>query len=512
MGKSLLRSTALVSAMTSLSRILGFMRDMLVAQLFGATPAIDAFYVAFRVPNFMRGLFAEGAFAQAFVPVLSEYRRLRSVDETRLFIQHMQGSLLLALSLVMVVVLLFTPAITSLFAPGFIQDPQRFALTTEMLRITFPYLMLISLTAFYGSVLNTYGMFGVASFTPVLLNVIMIAAALWLAPYFNVSVMALAWGVLIAGICQFIFQLPFMYLKGLLFWPRFLWRDEGVKRVMKLLVPALFGVSVAQISLLIDTLFASFLPTGSITWLYYANRLAYFPLGIFGVALATVILPHLSRRYAEKSSEEFSKAMDWALRCILVIAIPSAVGLYTLAIPLFITLFQYGHFHLKDALMSGYALQAYALGLPAFMLVKVLASGFYSRQNIKTPVRIAVLALVVNMLLNFALIGPLKHVGLALASTLSSTLNAGLLFIYLIISGAFARQRGWVIYLMRLLGAGAVVCGLMLWLSPAATVWNLWSWQHRVTQLLFLLLLAVVAYFACLAASGLRVKDFRLAN
>lgn len=510
MSKSLFRSTAMVSGMTAISRVLGFLRDMLVAQLFGAIPAIDAFYVAFRIPNFMRGLFAEGAFAQAFVPVLSEYRQLRQEQEVHEFIRRVQGALLVSLCLITGLAMLFTPGLTTLFAPGYVHDPYRFELATHMLRITFPYLLLISLTAFCGAVLNSYGLFGAASFTPVLLNLSMICAALWLAPHFTQPVEALAWGVLAAGITQFLFQLPFLRLRGLLFWPSFVWRDEGVRKVVKLLVPALFGVSVAQISLLIDTLFASFLPAGSITWLYYSDRLIYFPLGIFGVALATVVLPHLSRKHADRSLAEFSIAMDWALRCVLVIAIPAAIGLYLLAEPLFTALFQYGKFHAHDVMMASWSLKMYAFGLPAFMLVKVLASGFYSRQDIKTPVRIAVIALAVNMALNFALIWHLRHAGLALATALSSSLNAFLLCWYLIARGAYRLQPGWGIYLLRLLIAGGVVCGLMLWLSPDVFIWLAWPWQQRVLHLAFLLTVAVASYLLCLRISGLRLRHFRV--
>lgn len=509
MSKSLFRSATLVSGMTAISRILGFLRDMLVAQLFGATPAIDAFYVAFRIPNFMRGLFAEGAFAQAFVPVLSEYRQLNSPEEVHQFIRRMSGSLLLALLVVTALAMIFTPTLTTVFAPGFTQDPHRFALAVHMLRITFPYLLLISLTAFCGAILNSYGLFGVPSFTPVLLNAVMIIAALWITPHFDPPVVGLAWGVLIAGISQFLFQLPFLQLRKLLFWPSLVWRDPGVRKVLTLLVPALFGVSVAQISLLVDTLFASFLPTGSITWLYYSDRLTYFPLGIFGVALATVILPHLSRKHADRSVEDFSLALDWALRCVLVIAIPAAIGLYMLAVPLFASLFQYGKFHAHDVLMASWSLQAYAFGLPAFMLVKVLASGFYSRQDIKTPVRIAVVALLANMVLNFTLIWSLKHAGLALATSLSSSINAGLLCWYLLSRGSYQAQKGWVLYLFRLLLAGAVLCALLYWLNPPADVWFSWSWRQRLPHLLELLAVAIVSYIVCLGLMGLRLRDFR---
>ncbi len=509
MQKSLFRSTTIVSGTTSISRILGFLRDMLIAHIFGATPAIDAFYVAFRIPNFMRGLFAEGGFAQAFVPVLSEYRQTRSFDEVRLFIARMQGSLGLALLLIVTLALIFTPLITTVFAPGYTQDPHRFELATHMLRITFPYLMLISLTAFYGSILNTYGLFGIPSFTPVILNLVMIIAAVWGSHYFAEPVFALAWGVLLAGVCQFLFQLPFLKFHNLFVWPRFVWRDEGVQRVMKLLVPALFGVSVAQISLLVDTLFASFLPTGSITWLYYSDRLIYFPLGIFGVALATVVLPHLSRKHADRSIDDFSKALDWALRCVLVIAVPAAIGLFMLAAPLFAGLFQYGKFLQHDALMAARSLRAYAFGLPAFMLVKVLASGFYSQQDIKGPVRIAVAALIVNMILNFILIWPMAHAGLALATALSSTLNAGLLFLGLLRRKSFTLQKGWPKYLLQLAFASLAMFALLFWLTPKISLWFSWHWQQRILHLVFLLLTSMIIYLVCLRLVGLRLWDFR---
>ncbi len=509
MSKSLFRSTTLVSGMTSISRILGFIRDVLIAHLFGAMPAIDAFYVAFRIPNFMRGLFAEGAFAQAFVPVLSEYRQQRSFAEVRQFISRMQAVLGIALLAVTILAVIGTPWLTTLFAPGYAKDPVRFELTTQMLRITFPYLMLISLTAFYGSVLNSYGFFGVPSFTPAWLNLVMIIAAVWGAAYFTPPVLALAWGVLIAGMVQFLFQFPILYLHKLLVWPRLVWKDAGVRRVLKLLVPALFGVSVAQISLLIDTLFASFLPPGSITWLYYSDRLTYFPLGIFGVALATVVLPYLSQQYAKGSIEEFSIGLDWALRCVLVIAIPAGIGLYLLAQALFIALFQYGNFQPHDAWMSAWSLQAYAFGLPGFMLVKVLASGFYSQQDIKTPVRIAVISLLANMALNFALIWSLRHAGLALATALSSSLNAGLLFYGLWARKGFIIQKGWIAYLGRLFFASAVMAALLWWINPSVTTWLDWGWQQRVSHLFGLIGIAILSYVGCLWLTGLRLRDFR---
>jgi putative peptidoglycan lipid II flippase len=508
MKKGLFRSTSIFSSMTAISRVLGFIRDMLIARFFGASAAIDAFYIAFRIPNFMRALFAEGAFSQAFVPVLSEYRETKTPEEVREFVARMQGALLLFLVLVVAFCMIFTPWITTVFAPGYVDEPFRFALTTEMLRITFPYILLISLTAFSGAVLNSYGSFGPPAFAPVLLNISMIIGAVWLAPHFDEPVIALAIAVLVAGVCQFAFQIPFLRIKRLLVLPKLVLKDEGVRRVGKMLVPALFGVSVAQISLLVDTLFASFLPAGSVTWLYYSNRLVYLPLGIFGVALATVILPHLSRKHTNHSTEEFSSTLGWALRCVLVIAIPSAVGLIMLAGPLFASLFQYGEFSMHDALMSSYSLIAYSIGLPAFMLVKVLASGFYSQQNIKTPVKIAVVALVMNVVLNFALIGPLQHTGLALATALSSTFNAGMLYVLLCKKGVYQAKKDSLLYLLKLLFAVVVMAALLWWLSPENSAWFAWNWQQKVWHLGVLLAVGMVSYFACLWVCGVRLRNF----
>ncbi len=359
--QSLLRSTSLVSIMTLISRLVGFARDMLLAQLFGAQAGMDAFYVAFRIPNFMRRLFAEGAFSQAFVPVLAEYQQTRTVDEVRTFIARIAGQLGVILSIVTVIGVLAAPVIIFIFAPGFGEGSVRSLLATEMLRLTFPFLMLVSLTAMAGAILNTYGYFGVPAFTPVLLNICMILAALYLCPLLNQPVVGLAWGVLIAGIAQLLFQLPFLYQRNLLVKPKLVWNDPGVKRVLKLMIPALFGVSIAQINLMVDSIFASFLKVGSVTWLYYTDRLTDFPLGVFGVAIATVILPHLSRRHAEQSNEKFSRALDWGLRLLLLIGIPSALGLSLFAMPLIAGCFAYGKFSAYDLIQTQKVLLPWAL-------------------------------------------------------------------------------------------------------------------------------------------------------
>lgn len=509
MAKTLLRSTMLFSAMTFISRILGFVRDVIWAQVFGAVAGFDAFLVAFKIPNFMRRLFAEGAFSQAFVPVLSEYRETRTEQQVKLFIDHMFGTLALALLIVVGIFILLTPQIIAVFAPGFLDEPMRYQLAADMLKITAPYILLISLTAFCAGVLNSYSSFGVPAFAPVLLNVALIFAALVLNRYFAVPVYALAWGVFIGGILQLLFQLPFLAKKGLLPRPRLALRDAGVRQVLKLMIPAIFGVSVAQISMLVDTMFASFLPTGSITWLYYSERLLFFPLGMFGVALGTVVLPHLSRKHADRDPASFARTLDWALRVCLLVGLPSAIGLFMFAGPLLASFFQYGNYSDYDVAMTRLSLMAYAVGLPAFMLIKIFAAGFYSQQNIKKPVKIAVIAMVANIILNFILIFPLKHAGLALATSLAAVLNASLLFIGLLRSGSYVFQPGWLKFLAVLLIANGLLIGLLFFISPALPHWLAWNFHERVLHLSLDLVIAVLGYFAVLAIGGIRLKHFR---
>ncbi|MFC3909182.1 murein biosynthesis integral membrane protein MurJ [Legionella dresdenensis] len=507
--QSLLRSTSLVSLMTFLSRLTGFARDMVVAQLFGAGAGMDAFLVAFRIPNFMRRLFAEGAFSQAFVPVLAEYQQTRSVEDVRTFVARVAGRLSAVLSMVTAVGMIATPLIVLLFAPGFGEGSTRSVLATEMLRITFPYLMLISLTAMAGAVLNTYGYFGVPAITPVMLNLCMIAAALYLGPLSQPPVKALAWGVLIAGIAQFLFQLPFLYQRNLLVKPQFARGDEGVKRVLKLMIPALFGVSIAQINLMVDSIFASFLQVGSVTWLYFTDRLTDFPLGIFGVAISTVILPHLSRRHAEQSMTKYSQALDWGLKSLLLIGVPSAVGLAFFSAPIIACSFAYGKFTLSDLLQTQKSLIALAAGVPAFMMVKVLASGFYARQNIKTPVKVGAAAMVVNSVLCAIFIGWLAHAGLTLASSLAGYLNCGILWFLLKRRSIYQPSSGWWGFLIRLLLANAGVAVYLYFMAGNASDWVALTPLPRLLQLAGHIIVAVIIYFAGLWLAGIRVSDFR---
>lgn len=505
----LLKSTGIVSFFTLLSRVLGMVRDVVVAQVFGAGGGADAFFVAFKIPNFFRRLFAEGAFSQAFVPVLSEYRTKRQLAEVQLLVSHTAGSLGGVLALLTIVCAIFAPQVTYLFAPGFSAQEDKFQLASDMLLLTFPYLMMISLTGFVGSILNSYGRFGVPAFTPVLLNVVLILCALFLAPFVDPPVVALAWGVLMAGVVQFMFQLPWLKPLGLLVRPRWGWQDEGVRRILKLMLPALFGVSVAQINLLLGTVLASFLEDGSVSWLYYADRLMEMPLGVFGIAIATVILPSLSRKHASQSTEAFSATLDWAVRMNILIGVPAGVAQVILAEPLMVTLFQYGAFSHNDVVQSALALQAYSVGVLGFMLVKVLAPGYFARQDTATPVKIGVWSMVANMVLSLALIMPMTHTGLALATSVSALLNAGLLYLGLRKAGVYAPGKGWLRFFLRLCLATLAMSAVLWWLGRDLAQWLAWGWQQRVLWLTVLVVGGVAAYGAALYLGGVRLRHLR---
>ncbi|WP_188750221.1 murein biosynthesis integral membrane protein MurJ [Marinobacterium zhoushanense] len=506
----LLRSSSVVGLMTMLSRVLGLVRDVVIAGYFGASGSADAFFVAFKIPNFLRRLFAEGAFSQAFVPVLSEYRSQRDLAAVQLLVHRVAGSLGSVLLLVTLLGVIGAPVLAALFAPGFyLAGGEKFEMAAQMLQITFPYLMLISLTAFCGAILNAYGRFAIPAFTPVLLNLSLIGSAMMLSPLFDPPILALAWGVFMAGALQLLFQLPFLARLQLMPIPQRGWRDEGVQRILRLMLPALFGVSVAQINLLLDTVLASFLQTGSVSWLYYSDRLSELPLGVFGIAIATVILPSLSRRHAEQSSEHFRQTLDWAVRMVLLIGVPAALALVVLAEPLLVTLFHYGEMSALDIEMSARSLRAYGLGLVAFMLIKVVATGFFSRQDTKTPVKIAMQAMGANMVLNLILIWPLAHAGLALATTLSAYMNAVLLLRGLLRAGVFTWQTGWRTFVMRLMAANGALCLLLFWLNTPTDRWLAAGLWQRVQWMSLLVAGGLGIYLLVLVICGLRLRHLR---
>ena len=505
---NLLKALAAVSSMTLLSRILGFVRDTVVARGFGAGIATDAFFVAFKIPNLLRRLFAEGAFSQAFVPILAEYKNRRGETDTRLLVDHVSGLLALALAVVTLLGIAAAPLIVYVSAPGFAATPDKFALTVDLLRITFPYIFFISRVSLAGGILNTYSRFSVPALTPALLNLTFIGFALLGAPYFDPPVKALAWAVFCGGVLQLAFQVPFLLRLKMM--PRFKlnFRDAGVWRVMKQMGPAVFGVSIGQISLLINIVFASFLVSGSVSWLYYADRLMEFPTGLLGVALGTILLPSLAKHYANQSLDEYSKLLDWGLRLTLMLALPAAAALAVLAVPLIATLFHYGQFSVHDVMMTRNALVAYSVGLLGLILVKVLAPGFYARQNIRTPVKIAIIALAATQAMNFAFIGWLQHAGLALAIGLGACLNAGLLYRKLRQFNIYSPQPGWALFALKILLAIAAMSACLWFAAGSNAVWLTATGFAKVLRLSGVVLLGAATYFAALWLLGFRLRDF----
>ncbi len=511
----LLKSTVTVGGATVLSRILGFVRDVVLAKMFGASGETDAFFLAFRIPNFMRRLFAEGSFSLAFVPVLSEYKAKGDRQALRDLVDHVTGTLAAILLVLISVGIIAAPLVLSIFAPGWLADDRpEFDLSAGMLRITFPYIMLISLTALAGGILNTFERFLVPALTPILLNLSLISAALLLSQHMEVPVTALAWGVLAAGFAQLFIQVPALMRLGLMPRPRWGWRHSGVRRIMSLMIPTLFGSSVAQVNLLVDSIIATFLVTGSVSWLYYSDRLLEFPLGVLGIALATVILPNLSQKHALESTEAFSATIDWALRLAVIITVPAAVGLVILSSPILITLFQYDAFMPDDVRMASYSLIAYSIGLPAFISVKVLAPGYYARQDTRTPVKIAVAAMVTNMGLNLIFVGLLlfkgfegPHAGLALASSAAAYLNAGLFYHGLRKRGVYMPEKGWIRLWAAVILACAAMAALLLFMTHDTQRWLDATAMLRVKNLSLTIVFGVIVYIFTSMILGLKTHD-----
>ncbi len=513
----LLTATSVVGAMTLLSRLTGLARDIALSTWFGAGPVMDAFAVAFRIPNLLRRFFAEGAFSQAFVPVISEYRATRTHAETRDLLDRVTGTLGLVLFGVTLLGVLGAPLLIALFAPGFVGDHDRFGTATAMLRLTFPYLLFVSLTALAGSILNSYRRFAVAAFTPVLLNLSIIASAAWLSASFSRPGLALAVGVFVAGVVQLAFQLPFLRSLRLLPRPRWGLSHEGVRRILRLMLPALFGSSVAQISILLDTLIASFLAAGSISWLYYADRLVEFPLGVFGIALGTVILPRLAEQHARASASTFDATLDWALRLVAVIAIPAALGLGLLAEPLLAALFYRGEFTSRDVLMATASLRAYAPGLLGFVLVKVLAPGYFARQDTRTPVTVGVKALALGMTLSVVLVLVLAatgwappHAGIAAATSCSALFNSALLLTGLLKTGVYRPRPGWSALAVQVLAGSIAMAVALAAALRALGPWLAMSRPERLAMLAMLVCGGMIVYFGCCYALGMRPRALRL--
>ena len=528
MSKKLIKSGLIVSVMTLISRVLGLIRDVVIASVMGTGLMADVFLFANKIPNFFRRLFAEGAFAQAFVPVLSEYQvkdeqqagvddGKNSQEQTRLLIAQVSGTLGVIITGATLFGMLASPLFVMIFGFGWFVDwfndapgGERFDLASNLLTITFPYLWFISLTALSGAVLNTMGRFAVAAFTPVLLNVAIIGMAIYGAPYTQSPAHALAWGVFLGGLIQFLFQIPFLYNAGMLVKPRWAWHSEGVKKIRKLLLPALFGVSVTQINLLLDTVIASFLVTGSISWLYFANRLLEFPLGLFAIGIATVVLPSLARLHSKKNPAEFSATLDWGIKVISLFGWPALAGLMVLAQPIIMVLLMRGEFSQHDVMQVSFALFAYLSGLLSFMFIKILAPGYYARQDTKTPVKIGIIAMVANMTFNFMLAPFFGYVGLAIATSLSATLNAWLLYRGLKAQGVYELSTKALTFIGKLVLSASVMAIVVYQLSGNFDIWLAMDFFEQVQKLTLCIIAGITSYLVMIVLLGVRLKDFKV--
>jgi putative peptidoglycan lipid II flippase len=513
---SVVRHTTLVGVMTLLSRVSGMVRDMVYSNVFGAGPLMDAFFVAFKIPNFLRRLSAEGAFSQAFVPVVSEYKVRRSGEDVKELVGGVAGTLGVVLFVVTLIGVIAAPALILLFAPGFRLDGGRFELAVDMLRWTFPYIFFISLVSLYSGVLNSYGRFGSPAFSPVLMNVVMIVTALGVATHSSNPGIVLAIGVFVSGVAQLIFLWPFMTRLHVMGRPRWRWDHEGVRRVARLMLPGIFGSSVAQVSLLLDSLIASFMMVGSISWLYYADRLVEFPMGVFTIALATVILPRLSMHHAQASPQHFAETLDSAVRLVFLLVTPAAVALFVIAGPLITTIYGYGEFTDRDVRMTTYALMMYALGLVGFSMVKVLAPGYFARQDPRTPVRVGMISLGVNIGFNVAIVLPLSrsgfpapHVLLAFSTGLGAAVNSVMLFRGLRRAGVYHAAPGWKKFAFQVLAANLVMGGALWSLAGGIDTWLAYGAWERAMRLGVCVLAGAVVYFAALWAAGLRYAELR---
>ncbi len=505
---NLLRAVGTVSGMTLLSRIAGLARESVKAVAFGAGASMDAFETAFRLPNILRRMFAEGAFAQAFVPIFAEYRRQRGEAETHDLVSRVGTLLALVLLVVTAAGVLAAPWLVYALASGFSKTPGKVELTAELIRIVFPYIFFVSLVSLAGGVLNVYRRFAIPALTPVLLNLAIIGAALFLAPYCDPPVKALAWGVLIGGVAQLAVQIRPLSRLHMLPRLRFDWRDPGVRRVLRAMAPAVIGVSAGQITILVNTQLAASLGDGRISWITYADRLMEFPTAMLGVALGTVLLPQLSRHHADADPGKYASLLDWGIRLAFLLALPAAIALWILATPIISTLYQYGRFTPADVLQTRLALLGYSVGLLGLILVKILAPGFYARQEIRTPVKIAFVTVLVGLACGLLLMVPLGHGGLTLATSIGATLNAFLLFVLLRRRGIYRPQPGWGGFAARLVIALGVL-GLVLYAaSGPSALWlhaTLWS---RAARLALVCVAGAAAYFASLWLLGFRVADF----
>ena len=503
----MLASSGIVSFWTFISRILGLARDIVFTSLLGAGVALDTYVVITKIPNVFRRIFAEGAFNQAFVPVLSEYKENKTEGEVKNLINNVFGMLSSLTLIITIIIVFFAPFFILFFAPGFYVEPIKRELATDILRITFPYLFFVSLVALSGSIMNTFGKFSIPALTPVFYNLILVCFALWIAPLYELPVYAIAWGMFSAGVLQLFIQVYPLIKLNLL--PRFSLdlNHPGVRKILYLMIPGVIAGGVSQLNMLVDTILASFLPTGSPTWLYVSDRLMQLPLGIFAIAIGTVLLPRLSSLHQSEDTSEFSKTMDWSIRLVVLISVPSIIGLVLLSQPIILTLFERGEFMSHDTFKSSLSLIALALGLMAFMLIKVLTPGFFARQNPKTPVKVALASMLLNVFLAWilAFYFGLNHVGLAIASSISAYFTIIILLFILLKNKIYKLERGWVIFLSRIVASSLVMTSVVYFLNFDIVHWRGLDQIDRFINLFGILIFSAFSYFGSLWFLGLRL-------
>ncbi|MXP51007.1 murein biosynthesis integral membrane protein MurJ [Pantoea sp. SoEX] len=512
---NLLKSLTTVSFLTLISRILGFIRDLIIAQYFGAGMFTDAFFMAFKLPNLLRRIFAEGAFSQAFIPVFIEQIKKTKIDNKninneniKLFISYIFGLLIIVITCIIIFGLIIAPKLTLIVAPGFIRNTYLFNVSTHLLRIMLPYILLISLASLVGVILNTYDYFLIPACTPILFNITIILFILFFHSYFNPHILVLGWGVIVGGVMQICIQLHCLWKINLLVFPKFIFNNPAVLLVIRRMGPAVIGMSVSQISSIINNIFTSFLTFGSLSWLYFSNRLVEFPIGVLSVALSTIILPSLSKSLNDNNYDEYSRLINWGLKICFLLSIPSTIGLIILSKPIVITLFEYGKFTHYDTIMTQYALITYSIGLIGLMSVKVLVIGFYASNDMKTPVKIAFITLIVTQIINLLFFHSLKHICLALSISISGILNAYLLFYKLVKKQIFKLDQEWLKYLVQIIIATSVMAIVLLIILKYINKWEEVIMIERILRLSFICGIGIFVYSLALKIFGFKIKDF----
>lgn len=509
---NLLKSLVSMSIVSSSCRILGFMRDFLIAYTFGASVETDVFFSIFKIPNLLRRVFADGAFSQAFIPVLSEYKTKYDSYIIKDFVSNVMGLLIVSLALLIFVCLLFPATIVVLTSPGFSKDINKLNLGIQLFKIIFPYIFLISISSFVSSILYAYNCFLLPSFSPILLNISVILFTLLSSytniSYFNPPILSLGWGVIFGGILQVLYQLPTLSANKMLVLPKMNFKNSGLKKVLTRIAPAILGVSAGQISLVINSIIASLFNSGSISWLYYADRLMEFPIGVLGMSVSTLIFPKLIKHHTLATKEEYSKLLDWGLRITFILSFPSTILLGFFSKPFIISLFEYGHFTEFDTIMTQKILLCYSFGITALMIIKVLSTAFYSIKNVITPMKISFITLLITQVLNIFFVFFLKQSGLALSISVSAWINAALLFISLYKTKTFYLLPGWFSFLIRT-SLAAMIMSIFLWLM----LYSIFSWNNgniliRMTRVSIICSISCLIYVFSLWLFGVNLKKF----